>query len=46
MCVASADEFERNYATETVPLYTDLHAANFLAAQREPWLVIDPSRTS
>ena len=26
----------------TVLLYTDLHAENILAAQREPWLAIDP----
>lgn len=29
-------------ATESVLLCTDLHAGNVLAAQREPWLVIDP----
>jgi streptomycin 6-kinase len=29
-------------ATESVLLCTDLHAENILAAQREPWLVIDP----
>jgi streptomycin 6-kinase len=27
-------------------LHTDLHAGNFLAAEREPWLAIDPSPTS
>lgn len=29
-------------ATERVLLCTDLHAHNVLAAEREPWLVIDP----
>lgn len=29
-------------ATDEVLLCTDLHAENILAAQREPWLVIDP----
>lgn len=29
-------------ATRHVPLSTDLHAGNVLAAQREPWLLIDP----
>jgi streptomycin 6-kinase len=29
-------------ATGQVLLCTDLHAANILAAQRQPWLVIDP----
>ena len=29
-------------AGERVLLATDLHAGNILAAQREPWLVIDP----
>jgi streptomycin 6-kinase len=29
-------------ARQTVLLCTDLHAGNVLAAQREPWLVIDP----
>lgn len=27
---------------ETVLLHTDLHAANVLSSQREPWLAIDP----
>jgi streptomycin 6-kinase len=27
---------------EAVPLHQDLHAENVLAAEREPWLVIDP----
>jgi streptomycin 6-kinase len=35
--VALADNTERE-----VLLCTDLHAGNILAAQREPWLVIDP----
>ncbi|HTW19241.1 MAG TPA: aminoglycoside phosphotransferase family protein [Mycobacteriales bacterium] len=29
-------------ATEQVVLFTDLHSDNVLAAQREPWLAIDP----
>jgi streptomycin 6-kinase len=29
-------------ATDPVVLCTDLHAENVLAAQREPWLAIDP----
>ncbi len=29
-------------ATEERLLCTDLHAENVLAAEREPWLVIDP----
>jgi len=29
-------------ANKTVLLCTDLHAENVLAAEREPWLVIDP----
>ena len=29
-------------ADRTVLLYTDLHPENILAAQREPWLAIDP----
>ena len=29
-------------ATSAVLLCTDLHAGNVLAAEREPWLVIDP----
>jgi streptomycin 6-kinase len=29
-------------AERNVPLCTDLHAENVLAAEREPWLVIDP----
>lgn len=29
-------------APESVVLCTDLHAANVLAAEREPWLVVDP----
>ena len=32
-------------AERQVLLCTDLHAGNVLAAQREPWLAIDPNRT-
>jgi len=35
------DELVSNSVTEVL-LATDLHAGNVLAAQREPWLVIDP----
>ena len=35
------DELPRTAPTEAL-LATDLHAGNVLAAQREPWLVIDP----
>jgi streptomycin 6-kinase len=34
------DEIEAS--SETVVLHDDLHQANVLTAQREPWLVIDP----
>jgi streptomycin 6-kinase len=34
--------FADDPATDGVLLHTDLHYANVLAAQREPWLVIDP----
>ncbi len=33
-------------ATDGTLLHTDLHYANVLAAQREPWLVIDPKPLS
>ena len=36
------DELSRAGAADEVLLSTDLHAGNVLAAQREPWLVIDP----
>ena len=32
----------RGWAARDVLLATDLHASNILAAEREPWLVIDP----
>jgi streptomycin 6-kinase len=32
----------RTPASDVVLLHTDLHAGNVLAAEREPWLVIDP----
>jgi streptomycin 6-kinase len=35
-------ELPRDAASGSVLLATDLHAGNILAAQREPWLVIDP----
>jgi streptomycin 6-kinase len=34
-------EMPRSTATSVV-LFTDLHAANILRAEREPWLAIDP----
>jgi streptomycin 6-kinase len=36
------EELSRPDAKSDVLLATDLHASNILAAQREPWLVIDP----
>ena len=36
------EELSRAPAVDHVLLATDLHAGNVLAAQREPWLVIDP----
>ena len=38
--------FAADAATDGSLLHTDLHYANLLAAQREPWLVIDPKPTS
>jgi streptomycin 6-kinase len=38
--------FADDPATDGVLLHTDLHYANVLAAQREPWLVIDPKPMS
>jgi streptomycin 6-kinase len=38
--------FAEDPATDGTLLHTDLHYANVLAAQREPWLVIDPKPMS
>lgn len=40
--VALAREFASDAATTGTLVHTDLHYANVLAAEREPWLVIDP----
>jgi streptomycin 6-kinase len=39
--IATLRELPRT-ADRSVLLWTDLHAGNVLASQREPWLVIDP----
>jgi streptomycin 6-kinase len=41
-----ARTFADDPATDGALLHTDLHYANVLAAQREPWLVIDPKPMS
>ena len=41
-----ARDFADDPATDGLLLHTDLHYANVLAAQREPWLVIDPKPMS
>ena len=41
-----ARAFADDPATDGALLHTDLHYANVLAAQREPWLVIDPKPMS
>lgn len=41
-----ARAFADDLATDGTLLHTDLHYANVLAAQREPWLVIDPKPLS
>ncbi|MCW2812176.1 MAG: aminoglycoside resistance protein [Friedmanniella sp.] len=40
--VGLARDFAADPATDAVLVHTDLHYANVLAADREPWLVIDP----
>ncbi|HET9649936.1 MAG TPA: aminoglycoside phosphotransferase family protein [Microlunatus sp.] len=35
-------DFAEESATDAALIHTDLHFANVLAAEREPWLVIDP----
>ena len=37
-----AADFAVDPATDTTLVHTDLHYANVLAAEREPWLAIDP----
>jgi streptomycin 6-kinase len=48
--VDQAGSLARGFAddrdTDGILLHTDLHYANVLAAQREPWLVIDPKPMS
>jgi streptomycin 6-kinase len=43
---ALAADFATDPATDGVLIHTDLHYFNVLAAQREPWLVIDPKPMS
>lgn len=40
--IAHGRDFASDPATTGTLIHTDLHYANVLAAQREPWLVIDP----
>jgi streptomycin 6-kinase len=40
--VSHGRDFAADPATTGVLIHTDLHYANVLAAQRDPWLVIDP----
>ena len=44
--VAIADSFRSDQDTDGVLVHTDLHYANVLAADREPWLAIDPKPLS
>lgn len=41
-----AREFAADPATDGILIHTDLHYFNVLAAEREPWLVIDPKPLS
>lgn len=43
---ALAADFSSDPATDGVLVHTDLHYDNVLAAEREPWLVIDPKPLS
>ena len=40
--IGLARSFAADPATDSALIHTDLHYANVLAAEREPWLVIDP----
>lgn len=40
--IGLAADFAVDPATDVAMIHTDLHFANVLAAEREPWLVIDP----
>jgi streptomycin 6-kinase len=40
--VALGRSFVADHGTDTVMMHGDLHYQNVLAAEREPWLVIDP----
>ncbi len=44
--VSLADDFVADPASNGVLIHGDLHYANVLAADREPWLVIDPKPVS
>jgi streptomycin 6-kinase len=41
-----ARDFASDAATDGILIHTDLHFQNVLAAEREPWLVIDPKPLS
>ena len=43
---ALASDFAADAATDGTLIHADLHYANVLAAQREPWLAIDPKPLS
>jgi streptomycin 6-kinase len=44
--ISLAEDFAADPATDGRLIHTDLHYENMLAAQREPWLVIDPKPLS
>lgn len=44
--ISLADDFVADPATDGRLIHTDLHYENVLAAEREPWLVIDPKPLS
>lgn len=44
--LALAEDFAADPATDGRLIHSDLHYANVLAAEREPWLVIDPKPLS
>ncbi|MEU4197943.1 aminoglycoside phosphotransferase family protein [Kribbella sp. NPDC026611] len=44
--ISLAEDFASDPATDGRLIHTDLHYENMLAAEREPWLVIDPKPLS
>ena len=44
--IALSEDFVADAATDGRLIHTDLHYENMLAAEREPWLVIDPKPLS